>query len=247
MEENDRKDYFTFYVVLDGDRDFKANVTVQYGNAAGARPTTLVYNETVGGYAVQVADKETVRLIGLPAVDYLVTEEDLTEFNYNPVMQYNDGTITSKGPVRDAVVEGYTPVKVICTNKYPMRYGTLTIIKQIQGEIPANDDTIFVFHVAGTGAGVKGIDVSISAQDVKNGDTSVTIYKMPLGDYIITENTGWSWRYTYTDGAEKTTTIQGGDYGDYNKTVTFTNKLKNNKWLTDTEIEVNRFVSSSTK
>lgn len=34
------------------------------------------------------------------------------------------------------------------------------------------------------------------------GNTSVTIYELPTGNYTIAENTGWSWRYNANNGSE---------------------------------------------
>lgn len=59
------------------------------------------------------------------------------------------------------------------------------------------------------------------------GNDSVTIYELPVGDYTIEEDTGWSWRYpnpTYTTAIELSAAQTSG-------TITCTNTLKNNYWL----------------
>lgn len=53
-----------------------------------------------------------------------------------------------------------------------------------------------------------------------------TIYELPVGEYTIQEDTGWSWRYTpsYSDDVTLSATAPEG-------TITCTNTSKNNKWL----------------
>ena len=94
---------------------------------------------------------------------------------------------------------------------------TLTITKA--GNV-ANEP--FVFTVSKDGA--KYTEVTIV------GEGSVTIAELPVGTYSITEDTGWSWRYTprYSNNgqAELTATAPTG-------TITCTNTKGNDQWLND--------------
>lgn len=59
------------------------------------------------------------------------------------------------------------------------------------------------------------------------GNTSVTIYELPTGNYTIAENTGWSWRFAPTYSSTGVALSVDHDAG----TITCTNKLENNYWL----------------
>ena len=62
------------------------------------------------------------------------------------------------------------------------------------------------------------------------GNSSITIYELPVGKYTIEEDTGWSWRYDATydpdkpDGCALTAGHNSGS-------ITCTNTLKNDHWL----------------
>lgn len=80
------------------------------------------------------------------------------------------------------------------------------------------DDESYVFDVYKDGT--KYTEVTICGND------SETIYELPVGTYIIQENTGWSWRYNADNGspvalsAEKTS-----------GSITCTNTSNTNQWL----------------
>lgn len=58
------------------------------------------------------------------------------------------------------------------------------------------------------------------------GNSSETLYELPVGTYTIRENTGWSWRFTPTySAAVKLGTAQAEGQ------ITCTNKMRNNQWL----------------
>lgn len=80
-------------------------------------------------------------------------------------------------------------------------------------------DESYVFDVLKDGT--KYSEVTIE------GNTSQTLYELPIGNYTIQENTGWSWRYpnpTYTNGVKLDANSPEG-------TITCTNSIENNKWL----------------
>ena len=96
--------------------------------------------------------------------------------------------------------------------------------------------SIFVFHIVGNPANGKtedAVDMYVSVKD--NG--SKTIMNLPVGEYIITEETDWSWRYEVNsvEGAEFNS--EKGGYtltiSDPNQSysVTFNNKRINDQWL----------------
>ena len=110
----------------------------------------------------------------------------------------------------------------------------LTITKEMAtgSELYSSNDS-FIFHVAGP----DGFSMDV----VVHGEDSVTIKGLKAGTYTVTEDTGWSWRYEPATGETLTT---DGKYqktvptptlnstsGGLEASVTFTNKLENNKWL----------------
>ncbi len=58
------------------------------------------------------------------------------------------------------------------------------------------------------------------------GNGEQTIYELPVGEYTIQEDTGWSWRYTPSYSGEVTLSATAPE-----GTITCTNTSNNNKWL----------------
>ena len=58
------------------------------------------------------------------------------------------------------------------------------------------------------------------------GNTSQTLYELPIGTYTISENTGWSWRYSANNGGSAALTAQNPT-----GSITCTNTKNNNQWL----------------
>lgn len=58
------------------------------------------------------------------------------------------------------------------------------------------------------------------------GNSSVTIYELPVGPYTIEEDTGWSWRFTPTIGGGVTLSKDNAS-----NTITCTNTKANDYWL----------------
>lgn len=81
----------------------------------------------------------------------------------------------------------------------------------------ANDES-YVFNVLKDGN--KYSEVTIE------GNGTQTLVELPVGTYTISENTGWSWRYTpsYSDDAVLTAQTPTGS-------ITCTNTIENHQWL----------------
>ena len=90
---------------------------------------------------------------------------------------------------------------------------TLTITK-----INGADDETYVFDVYKDG--VKYSEVTI------RGNNSQTLIELPVGNYTITENSGWSWRYTPTYGGNGNLSA-----GHSEGALTCTNKKGPDEWL----------------
>ena len=93
----------------------------------------------------------------------------------------------------------------------------------------------FVFKVKNNGNG-KTMEVVIT------GPGEQTIKNLPVGDYTITEDTSWSWKYTPTSNDQPVTKndIQNGA-----ATVTFKNKNNGTNWLTSIAKVINTWVNGN--
>lgn len=104
---------------------------------------------------------------------------------------------------------------------------SMAITKTVTGELPngmANDDT-FLFHVKGQGKH-EYLELTV-AITVTSGTGSVTIEKIPLDDYIVTELTNWSWEYALGGTAAQNITLVSAP----TNVVAFTNEYTNPDWL----------------
>lgn len=110
---------------------------------------------------------------------------------------------------------------------------TLTVNKSVAKTYSNNDS--FIFNVVGKG------NVPYNAQVVITGNGSATLTGLPVGDYTVTEDTGWSWRYT-CDNSSASTTLSASKYNDR---LTITNKLTENNWLGNETFVINKCESKT--
>lgn len=101
--------------------------------------------------------------------------------------------------------------------KFEADVADLTITKQGYNEIDGMQS--FIFTVTGPNGFSKKI--------VIQGNGTVVLKGLKIGDYTVTEDTAWSWRYTPDGGAARTIPLQPGQ----TNSVTYVNKRTNNKWL----------------
>lgn len=113
------------------------------------------------------------------------------------------------------------------------KFCTLTVNKEVAKLYGANDS--FIFNVVGEG------NIKYEAKVVINGAGSATLTGLPVGNYTVTEDTGWSWRYT-CDSSTKSTVLRSAKAND---SVTITNKLDDNKYLGDETYVINKCESST--
>lgn len=113
------------------------------------------------------------------------------------------------------------------------KFCTLTIKKEVAKLYGANDS--FIFNVVGDG------NIKYEAKVVINGAGSATLTGLPVGNYTVTEDTAWSWRYK-SDNSKATTTLSSAKAND---SVTITNKLDDNKYLGDETYVINKCKSNT--
>lgn len=86
----------------------------------------------------------------------------------------------------------------------------------------------FVFRVQGEGVDMQVVITGANEQVIKN---------LPVGNYTITEDTSWSWKYTPVDGA--TQELKSDSIHDGAATVTFENENNGTNWLTSLAKAIN--------
>lgn len=110
----------------------------------------------------------------------------------------------------------------------------LTIEKKAASDSNIDQNQTFVFRVKGEGVDMQVVITGTNKQVIKN---------LPVGDYTITEDTNWSWKYTPDGGAEKTLTTSNIKNGA--ATVTFDNKNNGTNWLTSLAKAINTWADGN--
>ena len=108
----------------------------------------------------------------------------------------------------------------------------LTIEKKAASDSNIDPNQTFVFRVQGEGVNMQVVITGANKQVIKN---------LPVGDYTITEDTSWSWKYTPVGNAEKTLTTS--DIKNGVATVTFENKNNGTNWLTSLAKVINTWAT----
>ena len=92
----------------------------------------------------------------------------------------------------------------------------------------------FIFRIDGKeGTDTEGINVTVSVI----GNSEVTITKLPVGEYTVTELTDWSWRYE-NPSAQREVTL---DYHANGNVIVYNNSREHGKWLDGNDVVVNKY------
>ncbi len=103
-----------------------------------------------------------------------------------------------------------------------------------ENTLATDENQTYIFKIKGkSGTDTKDIDLTVAV--VGNG--SVTIEKLPTGEYTVTEQSDWSWRYE-TDGASRNITLE---YSENGSTLTFNHERRNPYWLDGNAVKTNIF------
>lgn len=168
------------------------------------------------GWSIQISD--------LPAgAEYTITEDALTGEEYKGFSCADSdvsGTITANPTARAMI-----------TNLYSLY--DLVIRKTVSGTVEENQS--FVFKVTGPDG--------YSQEVVIHGQDSATIKYLYAGEYTVTEETGWSWRYT--GGGSQTVELGTNPVDTYTGFADFTNTHALDKWLSGSNWRVNRWINGS--
>lgn len=186
--------------------------TADCGTVTPASETVKVITGTPTG-SVAAKTNDNFRFVGWYKDDVCTQPVDGSWVDANnkltPGKSKNYGT-------EAAPVMGYEAATYYAKFEYDIT--DLTITKTYAAGALLDENQSAVFTVTGDGT---SIDVVIHGSD------RVTIKGLKVGTtYTVTEKTGWTWRYTPDDSEQKITLNATGN------TITFTNKLTKNKWLT---------------
>ena len=173
----------------------------------------------------------------VPGATYTVTESGMAVEGFDCATKV-DGTTQVTG---SATIEKGETKTIAFTNTYAPSAKNLTIEKKVVGEKPANLNAVFEFKIEGPKKAngnyniTGGQTVSFTdgvANITISGESSITIEKLPLGTYKVTETKmGDVAHYTWTTSNDEKTrseTLSAGKDG----TVTITNTLKENPKVT---------------
>lgn len=111
------------------------------------------------------------------------------------------------------------------------KYANLTIKKSGCEEIDENQS--FIFRIKGNenDENTNSIDLTV----VIKGNGKITIADLPVGNYTVTEETSWSWRYTPDEASKNVDLEPEGD------SVEFKNTRSDDKWLSGDAHKPNKY------
>lgn len=96
-------------------------------------------------------------------------------------------------------------------------YANLTITKTFAEDVTVDEGQSFLFHVSGP---------DFNGDVIIVGSGSVTIENLTIGEYTVTEDTGWSWRYTPVENGKSITLV-----ANEKNEVTIENRRDKEQWL----------------
>ena len=144
-----------------------------------------------------------------------------------------DNKLTPQKSVKYGDQDGYGAATYYA--KFERDVFDLTIEKKAASDSNIDRNQTFVFRVQGEGVDMQVVITGAHKQVIKN---------LPVGDYTITEDTSWSWKYTPVGGSAtqelKSDSIQNGA-----ATVTFENKNKGTNWLTSLAKAINTWAGGN--
>ena len=92
----------------------------------------------------------------------------------------------------------------------------------------------FLFRITGV-AGTDTADINLTVAVV--GNSQVTITHLPVGDYVITELTSWSWRYDTAEASREVAL----EYSATGTLAVYDNARGNGQWLDGNDVCTNQF------
>ena len=172
-------------------------------------------NSLVSGGTIVLKAGEYAVVNNVPGGAVTVTESVAGNSEFEISWQVA-GSSTAGNTVTATIAAG-KQTEIICVNTYSPLVADLTIIKT--GWNSTDENQSFIFDVAGP----NNFKITVAI----NGNGKVTIKDLPIGEYTVTEQTKWSWRYIPTgDNGKKITLVTNDE-----NTVTFENERSLIYWL----------------
>lgn len=116
------------------------------------------------------------------------------------------------------------------------RLGDLRITKSFAEGTAADPSQTYVFHIKGEDKNTAGVNISVVIQ----GGGSVTVKDLLVGEYSVSEDTSWSWRYS-PDTAALSLQLSQNTVCE----AEFTNTLSRDKWLSSEALARNVFAAAN--
>ncbi|MGN1114695.1 MAG: vWA domain-containing protein [Oscillospiraceae bacterium] len=166
--------------------------------------------------------------------EYILKPRDFSEKSYN-YFRYilNDGSLSDGSEVKVTLTWSDSSQQVWFAYK-KQENCSITVVKTGAQELDRNQS--FIFYLSGMDQNTKDIELTLCIQ----GNGSATVENIPKGDYEITEDVNWSWRYTPEGDTQKTVSA-----AENTNTITFSNKRENDKWLNGNDYCENKFTTAS--
>ena len=121
--------------------------------------------------------------------------------------------------------------------------GSLTIVKNLVNDTPADTATPFVFRVDRYDEQSEIVETFYRTIYTNDGGTgSVTVTGLKKGRYVVTEQADWSWKYKLvsSSGTDGTLGMEDG-YTDTAMTAAFNNEKDKDNWYGSTDGVINVF------
>ena len=219
--------------------------TIYKGETAGDYDTTNKVNVTWSHDTVSGKPTGTE-----PVLDITYTPEEgafskdtpvsVTEVNINETDYLENGVLTQEKNLKWTANNNSEGCTSSCGKPangnftVHVKTCTLTVTKAFEDGVYYDENDTFLFTV--TGPGYKAtFTLGTGAVGTKLKNT-VTLTGLAVGEYTVTEDDGWSWRYTASGDGSVTLSKENPD-----GQITITNELEKDQWLTYDGSEVNNF------
>ena len=117
---------------------------------------------------------------------------------------------------------------------YYAKFAALETELTITTKSTVDSDQVFIFCIKGKAeTETAGIDLIVTVV----GDNSVTVTKLPVGSYTVSEQMDWSWRYENAE-AEREVNLT---YNDSGNEIVYDNSRVHGKWLDGNNFKDNQF------
>ena len=233
---------------------------VWYGdNAPNTLDTNLVEETWINSDGSKKHDDDGVHMLSSKptlTLDYATTPEDAIKKGY--IVVPDDIPVNVSVKIGETDIDGHVSfVHADCSHEncgfipetceFILHVNTcsLTVKKAIaEGsklQDPEHQSFIFKVHYQGIPDGEGTIIPSADYNVLIVGAGSRTIVGLPVGTYTVSEDTNWSWRYMLEESTNNPAVLSAESS---TATVTMTNRLNNEFWLSDEAVAKNVFNSN---